>query len=273
TLPVPPAGAFGYDVYVGPLQYRRLARLGHDLDDANPYGGFLRPIIQPVSVLVVNILIWMHDRLSLAYGWVLIIFGVLIRVLLWPLNQKAMESSIRMQAVAPLLRDVQQRYKAEPERLQRETLRIYKEHNVNPLGGCLPMLLPLPVLFAPFFVFANTIELRGVPFLWVPELSRPAPLPIIPLSMGLAGLAASKLWPRRRVVPPSLSSGCRGRPRSTSPPARSVRFAPTRLASCAASGSSIPTAASSSTTRSRRRSPARARTPAMTWSRSRRTAG
>src|SRR5207247_1432932 len=71
TLPVPPAGAFDYQVYVGPLEYRRLSQLGHDLDDANPYGGFLQPIIQPVSVLVVNILIWMHDQLRLAYGWVL----------------------------------------------------------------------------------------------------------------------------------------------------------------------------------------------------------
>src|SRR5256885_175631 len=75
TLPVPPAGEFAYQVYVGPLEYRRLSQLGHDLDDANPYGGFLQPIIQPVSVLVVNILIWMHDQLRLAYGWVLIIFG------------------------------------------------------------------------------------------------------------------------------------------------------------------------------------------------------
>src|ERR1043166_6034624 len=134
TLPVPPAGDFRYQVYVGPLEYRRLAQLGHDLDDANPYGGFLRPIIQPVSALVVNILIWMHDRLKLAYGWVLIIFGVLVRGLLWPLNQKAMESSIRMQAVAPLLKQVQDRYKNEPERLQREMMKLYKEHNVNPFG-------------------------------------------------------------------------------------------------------------------------------------------
>src|SRR5438034_7644990 len=78
TLPVPPAGAFGYDVYVGPLEYRRLARLGHDLDDANPYGGFLRPIIQPVSVLVVNIPLCIHDRLSRAYRLRLIIFGFLL---------------------------------------------------------------------------------------------------------------------------------------------------------------------------------------------------
>ena len=201
TLPVPPAGDFRYAVYTGPLEYRRLARLGHDLDDANPYGGFLRPLIQPVSVLVVNILIWMHDRLSLAYGWVLVIFGVLIRVLLWPLNQKAMESSIRMQAVAPLIKQVQDRYKNEPERLQREMLKLYKEHNVNPLGGCLPMLLPLPVLFALFFVFANTIEFRGVPFLWLPDLSRPDPLYVIPVLMGLSMFAVSKLG--QMGVPPN----------------------------------------------------------------------
>ena len=193
TLPVPPAGDFRYDLYVGPLEYRRLAQLGHDLDDANPYGGVLRPLIQPVSVLVVNILIWMHDRLSLAYGWVLIIFGVLVRGLLWPLNQRAMESSIRMQAVAPLLKQVQDRHKNEPERLQREMMRLYKEHNVNPLGGCLPMLLPMPVLFALFFVFANTIEFRGVPFLWLPDLSRADPYYIIPIVMGLSMFVLSKV--------------------------------------------------------------------------------
>jgi YidC/Oxa1 family membrane protein insertase len=193
TLPVPPAGDYRYDLYVGPLEYRRLAQLGHDLDDANPYGGVLRPLIQPVSVLVVNILIWMHDRLSLAYGWVLIIFGVLVRGLLWPLNQRAMESSIRMQAVAPLLKQVQDRYKNEPERLQREMMRLYKEHNVNPLGGCLPMLLPMPVLFALFFVFANTIEFRGVPFLWLPDLSRADPYYVIPIVMGLSMFVLSKV--------------------------------------------------------------------------------
>ena len=193
TLPVPPAGDFGFDLYVGPLEYRRLAKLGHDLDDANPYGGVLRPLIQPVSVLVVNILIWMHDRLTLAYGWVLIIFGVLVRALLWPLNQRAMESSIRMQAVAPLMKQMQDRYKNDPERLQKEMMRLYKEHNVNPLGGCLPMLLPMPVLFALFFVFANTIEFRGVPFLWLTDLSRADPYYIIPIVMGLSMFVLSKV--------------------------------------------------------------------------------
>jgi len=201
TLPVPPSGDFSYQLYAGPLEYRRLARLGHDLADANPYGGVLQGIIQPVSVLVVNILIWMHDRLSLAYGWVLVIFGVLVRVLLWPLNQKAMESGIRMQAVAPLIKETQERYKNDPQQLQQQMLRIYKEHKVNPFGGCLPMLLPMPVLFALFFVFANTIEFRGVPFLWLPDLSRADPYYIIPLLMGLSMFVLSKVG--QLGVPPN----------------------------------------------------------------------
>ena len=193
TLPVPPAGGFQYQVYAGPLEYRHLARVGHGLDDANPYGWIFRPIIQPVSVFVVNILLWMHERLHLAYGWVLILFGVVVRILLWPLNQKAMESGIRMQAVAPLIKEIQERYKTDPERLQREMLRIYKEHKVNPFGGCLPMLLPMPVLLALFFVFANTIEFRGVPFLWLPDLSRHDPYFIIPVAMGLSMFGLSKV--------------------------------------------------------------------------------
>lgn len=193
TMPVTPAGNFRYQVYAGPLEYRQLSHLGHGLDDANPYGGIFRPIIQPVSVFVLNILLWMHGKMNLAYGWVLILFGIVIRVILWPLNQKAMESGIRMQAVAPLIKETQDKYKNDPERLQREMLRIYREHKVNPFGGCLPMLLPMPVLFALFFVFANTIAFRGVPFMWLPDLSRPDPYYIIPILMGLSMFGLSKV--------------------------------------------------------------------------------
>src|SRR5437762_13777727 len=72
-------------------------------------------------------------------------------------------------------------------------MKLYKEHNVNPFGGCLPMLLPMPVLFALFFVFANTIEFRGVAFLWLPDLSRPDPYYIIPIVMGLSMFVLSKV--------------------------------------------------------------------------------
>ncbi len=202
TLPLPPTGAFRYDVYIGPFEHHRLDQLGHGLDDANPYGwSIFRPIIHPVSILVVRILFWMHGAMHLPYGWVLIAFGVLVRILLWPLQRRAMESQMRMQAVQPLMQEIQNRYKNDPQRLQQEMMRLYKEHKVNPFGGCLPMLLPMPVLLALFFVFTNTIEFRGVPFLWLPDLSRADPLYIIPVIMGISMFAVSKIG--QRGLPPN----------------------------------------------------------------------
>jgi len=123
----------------------------------------------------------------------LVIFGVLVRLLLWPLNQKAMRSSMQMQAIQPYMKELQDRYKDDPTKLQTEMMRLYKEHGVNPFGGCWPMLLPMPILLALFFVFQNTIELRGASFLWLPDLSRPDPLYIIPLLMGLTMYGVSKV--------------------------------------------------------------------------------
>ncbi len=183
TLPAP-GGRFAHSVYVGPQEFRRLARIGHDLTEVNPYGWILRPVIQPFTALIVKILLWMHENLRLAYGWVLIVFGIAVRLLLWPLNQKAMRSSVAMQALQPEIKTLQKQYKDEPQKMQQELMKLYKQHGVNPLGGCLPMLLPMPILFALFFVFQNTIELRGAPFLWLPDLARPDPLFVIPIVMG-----------------------------------------------------------------------------------------
>jgi YidC/Oxa1 family membrane protein insertase len=194
TLPVPASGEFGYTAYVGPMEYDRLSRLGRGFDDVNPYGwpGF-RTVIRPVAVGVRWLLVWMHEHLYLAYGLVLVFFGILVRVLLWPLNQKAMRANMQLQAVQPLMKEIQERYKNDPQKLQQEMFKLYKEYNVNPLGGCWPMLLPMPVLFALFFVFQNTIELRGASFLWLPDLSRPDPLYVIPVIMGLSMYGLSKV--------------------------------------------------------------------------------
>jgi YidC/Oxa1 family membrane protein insertase len=194
SLPLPPSGTFRYTLYAGPMEYDRLSRIGHDFDDVNPYGwpGF-RAIIRPVAVAVRWLLVWMHEHLHLAYGLVLIFFGILVRLLLWPLNQKAMRANLKLQEVQPLMKDIQERYKSDPQRMQQEMFKLYKEYNVNPLGGCWPMLLPMPVLFALFFVFGNTIELRGASFLWLPDLSRPDPLYIIPVIMGLSMYGLSKM--------------------------------------------------------------------------------
>ncbi len=188
-----PNGRFSHSVYVGPQEYRRLSRIGYDLEDMNPYGWFLKPIIQPIANVIALVLLWMHETLNLAYGWVLVLFGLAVRVVLWPLNQKAMRSSMAMQAIQPEIKMIQEQYKQDPQRLQQEMMKLYKEHQVNPLGGCLPLLIPMPVLFALFFVFRETIEFRGVPFLWLPDLSRADPLYIIPIIMGLSMFGVSKL--------------------------------------------------------------------------------
>ncbi len=176
------------------MEYDRLGRLGRGFDDVNPYGwpGF-RTIIRPVAVGVRWLLVWMHEHLHLAYGLVLVCFGIMVRILLWPLNQKAMRANMQLQAVQPLMKDIQERHKADPQKMQQEMFKLYKEYNVNPLGGCWPMLLPMPVLFALFFVFQNTIELRGASFLWLPDLSRPDPLYIIPVIMGASMWGLSKV--------------------------------------------------------------------------------
>ncbi len=188
-----PGGVFAYTVYFGPQEIGRLTRIGHGFGDVNPYGWIFRPIIRPIAKVVAQILVWMHQTLSLAYGWVLVLFGIAVRVLLWPLNQKAMRSSIAMQALQPEINALKEQHKNDPQRMQQEQIKLFKEHGVNPLGACLPMMLPMPVLFALFFVFRETIEFRGVPFLWLPDLSRADPLYIIPIAMGLSMYALSKI--------------------------------------------------------------------------------
>jgi YidC/Oxa1 family membrane protein insertase len=186
-------GRFRFSLFLGPQEYGELRALGRQLDKASPYGWIFKPIVMPVAIWITQLLLWMHQNLQMGYGLVLVLFGILVRVLLWPLNQKAMMSSVAMMAVQPLMKDLQVRHKGDPQRLQQETMKLYKEHKVNPLGGCLPMLLPFPVLLALFFVFANTIEFRGVPFLWLPDLSLRDPYYIIPVVMGASMWALSKL--------------------------------------------------------------------------------
>jgi YidC/Oxa1 family membrane protein insertase len=178
------AGNAAFDVYVGPQEFKRLVALGREFETSNPYGGWIQGIVQPFATIVIRLLLWMKSTLGLSYGWILVIFGVAIRIILWPLNQKAMRSSMQMQRIQPELQAIQTRYKNEPQKLQAAMMELYKEHGMSPfssLSGCLPMLIPLPVFFALFFVFQNTIEFRGVPFLWFPDISVKDPYYIIPV--------------------------------------------------------------------------------------------
>jgi YidC/Oxa1 family membrane protein insertase len=194
TLPVPANGVFGYTLYAGPMEYSRLGRIGHDFDDVNPYGwpGF-RTMVRFFAAPVRWLLVWMHGTMRLPYGIVLVLFGIMVRLILWPLNQKGMRASMKMQAIQPRLKELQERYKENPQKLNEEMFKLYREEGVNPLGGCWPVLLPWPVLLALFVVFQYSIELRGASFLWLPDLSRPDPFFVLPVLMGLSMFALSKV--------------------------------------------------------------------------------
>jgi len=200
-------GSFAVDIYAGPQDWGQLRAIGNDLENVHPYAGFLHGVVQPFSTIVMRILLWMKATLRVNYGWVLILFGVLVRLLLWPLNQSAMRSSIKMQRLQPELMEVQKKYKTDPEKQREAMIKLYSEHGMSPLSpmmGCLPMLLPMPVLFALYFVFTNTIEFRGNSFLWLPDLALKDPLYITPIFMGLSMLVLS--WIGMRNVPPNPQS-------------------------------------------------------------------
>jgi YidC/Oxa1 family membrane protein insertase len=202
--PLTQSGEFAFDMYSGPQEWRRLHQMGNNLEHVNPYGSFLRPVVQPFATIVMQVVLWIHDRLKINYGWVLIIFGITIRILLWPLNQGAMRNSLKLQRIQPQLQEIQKKYKSNPEKLQTEMSKLYRDHGMSPftpLAGCLPMLIPMPVLFALYFVFQNTIEFRGVSFFWLPDLSQRDPFFILPAIMGISMYVLS--WISLRSAPPN----------------------------------------------------------------------
>jgi YidC/Oxa1 family membrane protein insertase len=203
TLPVK-QGAFGFDMYAGPQSWERLKTVSTELENVNPYAGFMHSVAQPFVTIVMRMLLWMKSTLQVNYGWVLIIFGVVVRLLMWPLNQSAMRSSIRMGRLQPEMQALQKRYADDREAQQRAIMELYRKHGMSPLSpliGCLPMMLPMPILFALYFVFQNTIEFRGVPFLWMPDIALADPYYITPIFMGVSMFVLS--WIGLRGAPPN----------------------------------------------------------------------
>jgi len=206
TLLPAPDGLFAYQLFVGPQEAQRLAAAGQALHHVNPYGWRpFRVILRPLGDGITWMLVRMHQGLNLGYGWVLILFGVIVRIAMWPLNAKAMRSQLKNMELQPRLKEIQTRYKNEPEKLQKEMLRLYKEEGFNPMGGCVPMLIPFPLLITLFFVFQSTIEFRGVEFLWLPDLSRADPLFILPVLLGASMFLLQWISMRSATeVPPQM---------------------------------------------------------------------
>jgi YidC/Oxa1 family membrane protein insertase len=201
------SNTFAFRVYAGPQSWDHLRKTAPDLENVNPYGGFAHGLVQPFATIVMRMILWMRHTFDVGYGWVLVIFGVMVRLLLWPLNQNAMRSSMRLQRIQPQLAELQKKYRDNPERQRDAMMKLYQEHGMSPFTpilGCLPMLLPMPILFALYFVFQNTIELRGVSFWWLPDLSLKDPYYITPIFMGLSMFVLS--WIGMRGMPPSPQS-------------------------------------------------------------------
>jgi YidC/Oxa1 family membrane protein insertase len=202
SYPLRANGAISFDLYIGPQSWNELHAMGNELENVNPYASFLHAVVQPFVTIVMRVLLWMKATFHLGYGWVLVIFGIVIRVALWPLNQKAMRTSMQMQRLQPELQDLQKRYKSDPEKQREAMMKLYKDHKMSPFSpmlGCLPMMLPMPVLFALYFVFQNTIEFRGVSFLWLPDISLQDPIYLTPLLMGVSMYLLS--WIGMRNMP------------------------------------------------------------------------
>lgn len=166
--------------YAGPKEYRTLARIAsrfeNNVDHVMGFNGFFG-FFSKALLLSMN---WIHNTLSLPYGWAIIVITVIIKGLFWPITGAQTRMSRRMAALQPQMKAIQEKYKDDPLKAQKKIGEFWKEHKINPLSGCLPLLLQMPVFFGFFFMIRTAIELRGAPFLWVADLSKPDTLFFIP---------------------------------------------------------------------------------------------
>jgi len=183
-------GNNSFIVYAGPKEYNRLQGLNVGLEHVIDFGFF--------SILA-RPLFWILKffyRFLGNYGWAIVLLTIIVRIPFIPLINKSQTSMKKMQELQPKLTELRERYKNDPQKMQKETLEMYKKYKVNPMGGCLPMLLQIPVFFALYKVLMIAIELRGAPFMfWVTDLSAKDPYYILPIVMGITMVIQQKMTP------------------------------------------------------------------------------
>ncbi len=185
-----------FKLLLGPMEYQLLKSYDNDLARLMNFG---MPLIKVFSIPFYHVLQWIYSKIQ-NYGWAIIIFAIAIKIILYPLTRKSFKSMKEMQALQPKIKELQEKYKKDPQKLNTETMKLYKEHGVNPMGGCLPMLLQMPILIALFNLFRTTIMLRQAPFYMIQDLSAPdALIPIagginiLPLIMGVTMIIQQRL--------------------------------------------------------------------------------
>lgn len=216
-------GRPGFNLYFGPQDYERLDKLGPNLQRVVELGG---SAFRWLGVILLKIFQFFY-RIIGNYGVVIIVFAILIKLIFLPLSQVQQRSMAKMQTLQPKLKELQQRFKDDPKRLNEETMKLYRMHGASPFKGCLPMLIQLPVFFGLYAVLRNAIELRGAEFMrlftvtvkkpfdflfihipagdltWLADLSQHDPFYILPVLMGVASVfqsLRSNVDPRQRLT-------------------------------------------------------------------------
>ena len=182
--------------YIGPKLYDTLFSISPRLTVAIEYGWFTF-IAKPMF----SVLHYFHGYTA-NWGWAIVLLTLFIRLLLYPLTYKGMVSMQKLKAISPQVKEIQAKYKGEPQKMQAKVMELYKKHGANPLGGCLPMLLQIPVFFAIYRVLLNAIELQGAPWiLWIEDMALMDPYYVLPLLMGASMYYQQKLTPSNFTDP------------------------------------------------------------------------
>jgi len=176
--------------YAGPKEYDRLKKIDKGLEHIIDFGWFAF-----VAMPLFWVLKYCYNFLG-NYGWAIIIVTIAVRIPFIPILNKSQQSMKKLQKVQPLMNEIKEKYKKDPQRMQKEMMEIYKKHKVNPVGGCLPMLLQIPVFIALYNVLGKAIELRGAPFvLWITDLAVKDPYYVLPITMGITMVIQQKMTP------------------------------------------------------------------------------
>ncbi|HKR54200.1 MAG TPA: membrane protein insertase YidC [Chthoniobacterales bacterium] len=182
-----------FQLYLGPKLYHRLARLDHNEAEVMEFGVF-----KIICQALLNILNSLHSVLG-NYAAAILALTTIVKLSLWPLQNKATASMRRMSALSPKIQELREKYKDDPTRMNQEVMKLYKEYGINPVGGCLPMLIQIPIFFGLFTMLRQAVELRGASFLWIKDLSQPdtvGHLPILgwPINVLPLIMAATSFW-------------------------------------------------------------------------------
>ncbi|RME39642.1 MAG: membrane protein insertase YidC, partial [Deltaproteobacteria bacterium] len=182
-----------YSLYFGPLDFEILGQVGHQLDKAIDLG-FFTPIAEPLRLVLHFFYQYVGN-----WGLAIILLTVIIKLLFWPLTQKSYKSMRQMQKLQPEMQKIREKYRHDREKMNQEMMALYKDKRVNPMGGCLPMLVQIPVFFALYKVLMVDIALRHAPFaFWLTDLSAKDPYYISPIIMG------ATMFIQQRMTPSSM---------------------------------------------------------------------